>query len=487
MKKAILISVLALGTSLAFGEEPLHQIMPRAEHIELITPKEYKPIKNLYFEVKEKVYNPAKGENTPWAHVATKTISYPLIKVQYETVQYFTSIVTETVRRSPWDNALGTVDEAKQTLKLIKNGIFDVFRGLFNPKNGAVIDGFLGIGSGVLNSLDVASGAVKTVGSVVAYPTYRVLGGNKSQRASLKGKRAAIVFVDTGMYPINYFLDPYGDQIVRHHLNGVVDYYCVVSDLEGSSRNCLDHIPYNTEFVDMVTLTHSGGTSIMDSRVDQIVAMGFKPGLMLSIGCNDNDSTSTVAANAMGQDGYSWAVHFYLSSAIAKRIRGIPMDQAAKEAFYENLPVNFVNPVSIAGQAVVGLGLGDSIYGSYPDVRGEDTQKTIDEISKRNNVAKTIRVLKYAKLFNEGSISVNEFGKLMSAYEVDKMILLAEAKHLQDTKKILANSWYGNPYEKIDLDGLVHNFERTTMPKKVTYYVKFAGGKGKARRTKYIL
>ena len=163
------------------------------------------------------------------------------------------------------------------------------------------------------------------------------------------------------------------------------------------------------------------------------------------------------------------------------------MDQAAKEAFYENLPVNFVNPVSIAGQAVVGLGLGDSIYGSYPDVRGKDTQKTIDEISKRNNVAKTIRVLKYAKLFNEGSISVNEFGKLMSAYEVDKMILLAEAKHLQDTKKILANSWYGNPYEKIDLDGLVHNFERTTMPKKVTYYVKFAGGKGKARRTKYIL
>lgn len=443
----------------------------------LIVPKERRPFKNLVLRVKERVYDPAEGENTKWKHVPTKTISFPLAKIQYETVQFVTSLVTETVRRSPVHNALGTVDEAKKTLRLFKNGLFDMFRGILNPKNGAFSDGLFNILGGAWNSLRVVTGAVKTGASLIAYPVYRIAGGEKSRRDAIKGKRAAIISIDSGYYPLNLFLDPYGDQIVRNHLSGVVDYYCVVSSTEGSTRDCIEKIPYDIEYVDFVALTHSGGS--YQNRYSAGIALkhGFKPGLMLSIGCYDDDSDLTKASDTMGQRGVSWAVHFYLSGAIAKRLRGIPMDQAAKEAFAENLPLNFINPVSLLGQAGVGL-MGDTIMGSYPDVRENDSEAQKARLRSIFENANTIRILKYAKLYNEGQISPNEFGKLLELYEADKNFMLAGLESNSETyKDLLGRADYGH---------LVENFKKTRFPRKVHYWVK-RGGKIKVRKSKYVL
>ncbi|MBC76957.1 MAG: hypothetical protein CME64_13170 [Halobacteriovoraceae bacterium] len=471
-----LITLVALSVGPAFSEVP--------EGTNMITPKEYSKFENLRVEFTERVYNPAEGENTPWVVGPAKVLSFPLTKLQYEVAQFGTSLLTESVRRSPIHNALGTYEEAKKTLMLLKNGLFDLVRGIFNPKNAAALDGLLGIGSGVLNTANIAGGAVKTVGSVVGYPVYRILGGEASEHHSLPGKRAAIVQVNTGAFPFDYFLDPYGDQIVRHHLNGVVDYYCISSLVEGDGvDDCIDKIPHDVEYVDFVALTHSGGSHSNESAADYAITKGFKPGLMVSIGCYDQDVDMTEYANTMGQEGLSWGVHYYLSSAIAKRLRGIPMNQASQEAFIENLPINFVNPVSILGQIGVGV-MGDSIMGSYPRVRNEDDSKAKAIIADKVRVANNFRVMKYAKPFNEGRISVNEFGKLMDAFNVDKSVVLAEMDSLKNNSRSLRRD--------TEFLELIDNFERTQMPRKVKYRARRLGPVRSVAdrwitKTKYVL
>jgi hypothetical protein len=460
----------------------------------IITPKEYSALENFNMKVTEQIYNPASGENTPWVHTPTKMISMPIAKFQYEIVQFATSLVTESVRRSPWHNALGTLDEAKKTLMLIKNGLFDMLRGVLNPKNGAFIDGAMGVANGVVNTVNVAGGVVKTGASLVAYPIYRVAGGGASERASLPGKRAAIIQIDTGMYPLDVVLDPYGDQIIRHHLNGVVDYYCVTSEVEGSLKDCIKNIPYDIDYVDFVALTHSGGTRSNESAAEKVLDKGHKVGMMVSIGCYDDDSKMTLKENTFGQKGLSWAVHFYLSHAIAKRLRGIPMDVAAKEAFYEDLPVNMINPVSLLGQlGVWGMGEDSGIFGSDPDVRNQDSDEILANIEEQNNYANAIRVMKYAKLYNEGLISINEFGKLVDHLKVDKDEVLATANDFINYKK---DAYSGRCYDdnplfcqsnlRDEFEALADNFEKTRLPVKVKIRKRRPGSKIPRTIIKYI-
>lgn len=176
MKKVLLI----LNTMLVFTTFAFADTGKGIEETYVIQPaKNHSSVKQLSFRLSEKIWSPANGENTPWQHTPTKVVSFPLAKVQYEAVQFMTSLVTESVTRSPVHNALGTLDEAKKTLKLIKNGLFDILRGILYPKNGALIDGILGTTSGIINSANIVAGVVKTAGSTIAYPSYRLLGGKK--------------------------------------------------------------------------------------------------------------------------------------------------------------------------------------------------------------------------------------------------------------------------------------------------------------------
>lgn len=287
----------------------------------------------------------------------------------------------------------------------------------------------------------------------------------KSERAALNGKRAVIVFVDTGMYPLDLAIDPYGDQIVRHHLNGIANYYCVTSNVEGDRQSCLDNIPYDTEFVDMVALTHSGGTYTMDRNVDEIIAKGHKPGLMLSIGCSDAESKNTNAENALGQQGTTWAVHYYVSHAIAKRLRGMPIKQAAEEAFYEDLPINFINPVSIAGQIGVAT-MGDSIMGSFPETREVDSEAQTEKLERMMKEANMNRLVKYAALYQNGQISKTEFGKLVHVYSESKESIL---EYLEVNKRSEYN-----------------DIASTYFPKRTKVRVRRAGSKIRTYRYRYL-
>jgi hypothetical protein len=445
----------------------------------LIVPKKFNGLSELKLSVTETIYNPASGENTPWQHVPTKTISFPLAKVQYEVVQFATSLLTESVMRSPVHNALGTLDEAKKTLKLLQNGLFDMLRGILNPRNGAFFDGLFGVTSGVINSANIAGGVVKTGASLVAYPVFRIAGGSASKRASLPGKRAAIIQIDTGFYPMDVLLDPYGDQIIRHHMNGVADYYCVDSGMEGNLSQCIDNIPYDIEYVDFVALTHSGGDYSNKYAAKKVLNRGHKVGLMVSIGCNDDASEMVLKENTMGQEGLSWGVHFYLSHAIAKRLRGIPMEEAAREAFIEDLPINFINPVSILGQiGVYGMGASNGIMGSYPDVRAEDTDEIKSRVAADMEKANTIRVLRYAQLYNDGKISISEFGKLVDVYGLSKNEIIGNTQKFQ-----FSGSTF---FMEQSFESLVENLEMTRFPVKVKYKVKRPGSRIKVTRYKYI-
>lgn len=428
--------------------------------------KEYSRIKQLSLNVSEKIWSPADGENTPWVHSPTKVISFPITKIQYEATQFVTSLLTESVMRSPVHNALGTLDEAKKTLMLIKNGLFDILRGILNPQNAAFVDGILGTSAGVLNSVNIIAGATKTAVSTVAYPTYRLLGGSASERDGVKGKRAVIVFIDTGVAQIvDTVIDPYGDQIVRHHLNGIANYYCVVSNVEGDRKSCIDNIPYDTEFVDLVALTHGGGTSRMDRMVDDIVSLGHKPGLMLSIGCQDTPSKNTKSTDALGQQGTTWAVHYYISSAIAKRIRGLPIQDASEQAFYENLPINFINPVSLLGQLGVGM-MGDSIFGSLPATRDYDSNDQVEHLELLIKEANINRIVRYAKLYQEGQISKSEFGKLVHVYSESKESIL---EYLENNERKELNE-----------------IASTYFPKRTRVKVKRLGGRSVFYKYRYL-
>ena len=336
--------------------------------------------KGTLLRIKEKFVRDNKFDNTEWKYVPVKLVSYPVQKIMYEIPALISNTVIESVTRSPIHNLQGTGSELKGAGKSLINGLIDLVRGIANPKKGTSIDGILTIADGGFKIVKGAAGVVKTAVSIVGYPIYRLFGGKKSRRVPLRGKRAAIVLIDTGTY-VNFTdvtIDTYGEMIVRNQLKSVSDYYCISSNAEDNSlRDCIDEMPDKIEYVDFFALTHSGGDYDLESLARYAVEVkGVKPELMVSIGCYDDPSTYVEKENTVGQEKLSWAVHFYLSNLISKRLRGIPMDRAANEAFYGSMPINAVNPVSIGGVSIVGLMSGDlkdGYFGSKPDLFTDDS------------------------------------------------------------------------------------------------------------------
>lgn len=305
-------------------------------------------------QILERVYNPADGENSKWIYSPIKIVSYPLTKIQYDIPNMVTGLATESVTRSPIDNFLGAMDEFISGFYKIFNGTKDVLVGVANPKKASVIDGALEIGDSGFSFAKAGLGLAKTGLSIPFYPVYRLFGGTPSERSTIDRDSAAIVFVDTGFPIVEQALDPYGEQIVRYHLKGVVRYYCAISAEGGSASECITKMPKDIKTVHLLALTHSGGTERIESVAKNLPSHA-KPGLMISIGCYDSASTMTTPDNSMGVTGLNWAVHFYLSNVVAKRIRGIPVNKAAYEAYYEGISLpNSVNPISLAGILAIG-------------------------------------------------------------------------------------------------------------------------------------
>lgn len=359
----------------------------KALHVDQTKPVE----KDFVIKFYERIYEAADGEESRWSMIPLKLVSYPITKMEYEIFQPVVSTFTESVNRNPLHNALGSIDELTQSVRLLKNGILDLGRGVLHPTKAGVIDGSLEIADAGINLVTgFGLGLVKTVVSIPAYPLARLLGVRQSERSAIKGKRGAIVLIDSGsgLYPIDAALDTYGDMIVRDQLNGVVDYYCVESSVQGRASDCLEKMPQDIEHLDLIALTHTGGSSDIERLANKAAAQDKKIGLMLSIGCYDNPSHETHPNDTMGQQGLSWAVHYYLSSAIAKRLRGIPMQEASRQAFSESLPVNFANPISLIGMLAT-----KGLKGSRPDVIDFDPLKdmeykkwTTSKIAKRYKI-----------------------------------------------------------------------------------------------------
>jgi hypothetical protein len=334
-----------------------------------IVPTSGRPLEDIVVELKEKIYNPADGQFTEWYNVPVKVSSYGLTKAQYEIPNMVTSFFTESVTRSPEHNLIAFLDETVQAFVKAKNGITDFFMGFFNPTHAGMVDGALTIGDLGFSGARMGLDAAKTVISLIGYPVFRAFGGKPSEVAPpLDGKRAAIVVIDSAVPLLNYFLDPYGDQIIRYHLKGVVDYYCAYSlgGVEGDLTACLEKIPHDVEKIDLIALTHTGGSYTIEGVANRLKVLrpNATPGLMISIGCGDHRPTMGKEEDSMGiVPGINWAVHFYLSNALAKRLRGIPLDVAAKQAYYEGIVFpNSENPISLL--AILAIGYKES----YPAV-----------------------------------------------------------------------------------------------------------------------
>lgn len=331
--------------------------------------------KSFRLMIKEKMYSENQNDNTDWIYAPVKLISYPIQKVMYDVPDMVTSTVVESVTRSPKDNLLGAVDEFKGAGKQVWNGFKDIFRGILNPTSATAVDGTLEVVDSAFKVTKGALSLAKTGISMVGYPLYRLAGGKKSERIPLKGKRATIVIIDTGTGPgIDHVLDTYGETIIRQQLKSVSSYYCVSSNAEDNDTDtCIENMPDDIAYLDLIALTHTGGMSDLNFIARQAIAKkGVKPELMISIGCTDDPSKMTEKENTVGQQGISWAVHFYLSNMLSKRLRGIPLPVAASEAFYENYPENVVNPVTMIGIAGVFAMGGEGYSGSAPSTITDD-------------------------------------------------------------------------------------------------------------------
>lgn len=311
---------------------------------------------NLY----NRIYRPADGENTKWLYAPIKVVSFPAVKIMYDLPTLATSTVTESVTRSPLHNLLGTADTLYGMVRSAVSGVWKMVKGVLNPTKATIVDGALQLADTGFSALKTAAGVVKTAASVVGYPVYRFFGGEKSTRVPLpgKGKRAAIVLIDSALpFGFGPVIDAFGDQIVRYHFGRTADYYCAASLSNGSSgsvSDCIEKMPRDIKNVDFIALTHSGGMSDIDSLARDAVRDGKRPGIVASIGCGDPTSALTEPENTVGQKGTSWAVHFYLGGMLEKRLRGMPMRQAAMEAYREGMLINAFNPISIAAIATIG-------------------------------------------------------------------------------------------------------------------------------------
>lgn len=359
--------------------QPDYNVALEADHSKLSEDKS----RGLTLRIKEGLFN-NENDNTNWEYLPVKLVAYPVQKIMYDVPNMATSLVVESVSRSPVHNIQGAGDEFRGAGLGIWNGLKDLVRGIFNPKKATAFDGLFQLGDAGIRAVKGGLGVVKSAVSIVGYPIFRLAGGKKSKRVPLRGKRAAIVIVDTGMggysavgNVVDGVFDTYGEQIVRGNLKSISRYYCVESNAEPNSLyDCIDNMPEDIQYVDFFALTHTGGDSSMERWAKYAAEKkGVKPELMVSIGCYDNPSSMTEKENSVGQEKTSWAVHYYLSNLITKRLRGIPMDVAANEAFIEGMPSNIINPISLGAYGAVSLMEGDlklGYHGSKPDLYSDE-------------------------------------------------------------------------------------------------------------------
>jgi len=353
-----------------------------------IDPSKIMPTETL-LDVREKWAQDLDFDRTPWEYTPVKLVSWPIQKILYEIPAMATSLATESVTRSPLHNLLGAWDEFRGALKLGKNAFIDMALGIRDPKTARAFDGTLELLDASLKLGNSAAGIVKAGISTVAYPIYRAAGGKKSQRVALRGKRAVIVLIDSALNNdvTTNIIDTYGEEIVRSKLKSISDYYCVHSGAEENSiESCIANIPSNIQYLDIVSLQHSGGASVAEKYMKKAVAMkNVKPELLLSIGCYDKPSEFVEGENSLGQEKSSWAVHYYLANMLEKRLRGASTIDASQEAYGESFVYNAVDPISWGAVLMIGTSMEDRLkdgyFGSKPSLMTPDSvvRKTIME------------------------------------------------------------------------------------------------------------
>ena len=380
----------------------------------------------LRLDVKEKWAEKGSLEHSKWEYAPIKLVSWPIQKIFYDIPAMATGLVTESVSRSPLDNIGGTWDEVRGAGKLTRNAILDMGNGILHPKYASFLDGLLELMDASLKIGNAVLGVAKTGISVVAYPIFRAVGGKKSHRVALRGKRAVLLLVDsdTGSDIGSSISDTYGQTIVESKLKSISDYYCIRSNADHNSVvECLKNIPDNVQYLDIVSLQHTGGVDESEDYMRLAVTMkNIKPELLLSIGCYDDPSTFVDGENSLGQSKSSWAIHYYLANMLEKRLRGMPSQQAANQAFGEGFLLNAVNPVSWGGVLAIGIGMEDKITDGY--MGSKPSLVTSDQL-----VVNTIELanLGWTTFYEHGETAV-EHRKKLHEFELKVETLLSQGQ-----------------------------------------------------------
>jgi hypothetical protein len=376
-----------------------------------------------FLDIREKWVREGEFDQTPWTFAPVKLVSWPIQKLMYDLPAMVTSVATESVTRSPWHNLQGAWDEFRGSMKLGKNAFIDLFAGIVHPRTARAVDGTLELLDASLKLGNSVAGIVKSGVSTIAYPIYRAAGGKKSQRVALRGKRAVIVLIDSalGSDLSSGIIDTYGEEIVRSKLKSISDYYCVSSTVQKADiEKCIREIPDRIQYLDIVSLQHSGGVTQAERYMKLAVeTKKVKPELLLSIGCYDLPSAFVDPENTMGQERSSWAVHYYLANMLEKRLRGSTAMDAASEAYGESFVTNAANPVSWGAVLLIGTSMEDELkngyFGSRPSLLTPNSvvRKTIidaenDWYSYQWDVARRIQLREFHqkvdRLLAEGKI-----------------------------------------------------------------------------------
>ena len=402
----------------------------------------------ILLDVKEKWLADGDFDRSPWAYSPVKLVSWPLQKIFYDIPAMATSFATESVTRSPGHNLAGAWDELRGAGKLIRNAARDFISGILDPTTAKTVDGTLELLDASLKVGNSVLGVAKAGISTIAYPIFRAAGGKKSQRVALRGKRAVIVLIDSelGSDVGTGIIDTYGEEIIRSKLKSISDYYCIRSSIQENDVDaCIQGIPSDIQYLDVVSLQHSGGGEEAETYMKKAVAMkNVKPELLLSIGCYDEPSQFVEAENSMGQERSSWAVHYYLANMLEKRLRGISAVDAANQAYGESFVTNAVDPVSWGAVILIGTQMEDKLKygytGSRPSVMTPDSvvRKTIIDldVDANNNPWQQEKIVK-----------LREFHKQVEA-------LLADGKISLRKKTLMILRESEQKMERIAGDGL---------------------------------
>lgn len=384
--------------------------------------------REIKLTVAEKWADRGQFEGSKWEYLPVRLLSWPAQKLLYDIPAMVTSTASESVTRSPLHNIEGTADEFRGAGKLFLNGLKDMGLGILHPKRARFFDGTLELLDMSVKLGSAALGVLKSAVSVVAYPIYRLFGGKKSQRVPLKGKRAVIVLVDSGMWvgALNGMIDTYGESIVRAKLKSISDYYCITTNMEQNDiYRCIDQMPSKIQYLDIVSLQHSGGVDDAEKYARYAREhKGVRPELLLSIGCYDTPSAFVEGENALGQMKTSWAVHYYLANMLEKRLRGIPAQQAANQAFAEGFATNAVDPISWGAVIAIGAGMEEKFKDGY--MGSQPNLITADSLVQANlaRFDASIKSFKDPALQEQEKVAARSFFKKVRELLSDKKIQL---------------------------------------------------------------